>query len=50
VTAGGVFGTLDAADAAQVGEYERHFYLAYARLADSKLVRLIWDWDDPASR
>ena len=30
--------TLDAADAAQVREYERHFYLAYARLADNKLV------------
>jgi hypothetical protein len=45
-----VFGTLDAADAAQVREYERHFYLAYARLADNKLVRLIWDWDDPGRR
>ena len=46
----GAFGTLDAADAAQVREYERHFYLAYARLADNKLVRLIWDWDDPGQR
>jgi hypothetical protein len=44
------FSTLDAADAAQVREYERHFYLAYARLADNKLVRLIWDWDDPGQR
>jgi hypothetical protein len=51
VTADGSgFGTLDAADAAQVREYERHFYLAYARLADNKLVRLIWDWDDPGQR
>ena len=46
----GAFGTLNAADAAQVREYERHFYLAYARLADNKLVRLIWDWDDPGQR
>ena len=49
-SAGGVFGTLDAADAAQVREYERHFYQAYARLGDNKLVRLIWDWDDPGRR
>ena len=31
-------------------EYERHFYQAYARLTDNKLVRLIWDWDDLALR
>jgi hypothetical protein len=48
--AGGGFGTLDAANAAQVREYERHFYLAYSRLADNKLVRLIWDWDDQGQR
>ena len=50
MTACGAFGTLDAANAAQVREYERHFYLAYAQLADNKLVRLIWDWDDPGKR
>jgi hypothetical protein len=43
-------GTLDASDAAQVAEYERHFYQAYAALTDNKLVRLIWDWDDPGQR
>ena len=41
-----IFGRLDSADAAQVAEYERHFYRAYAGLADNKLVRTIWDWDD----
>lgn len=45
-----VYGTVDAADDEQVREYERHFYQAYARLADNKLVRLIWDWDDTRQR
>lgn len=45
-----VYGTVDAADDEQVREYERHFYQAYARLADNKLVRLIWDWDDARQR
>jgi len=44
----GTFGTLDASDPAQVAEYERHFYQAYAALTDNTLVRLIWDWDDAA--
>jgi hypothetical protein len=46
----GTFGTLDASDPAQVAEYERHFYRAYATLTDNTLVRLIWDWDDAAKR
>jgi hypothetical protein len=45
-----VYGRVDAADDEQVYEYERHFYQAYARLADNKLVRLIWDWDDARQR
>jgi hypothetical protein len=44
------FCTLDASDAAQVAEYERHFYQAYAALTDNTLVRLIWDWDDAGQR
>ncbi len=44
------YGTVDVADGRQVREYERHFYRAYARLADNKLVRLIWDWDDTRHR
>jgi hypothetical protein len=44
------YGTVDAADGRQVREYERHFYRAYARLADNRLVRLIWDWDDARQR
>jgi hypothetical protein len=46
----GPFGTLDASDPAQVAEYERHFYQAFAALTDNTLVRLIWDWDDAAKR
>ena len=46
----GTFGTLDASDPAQVAEYERHFYQAFAALTDNTLVRLIWDWDDAAQR
>ena len=42
----GTFGTIDPDDPAQVSEYERHFYHAYAGLTDNTLVRLIWDWDD----
>ena len=38
------YGTVDVTDDRQVREYERHFYRAYARLADNKLVRLIWEW------
>ena len=44
------YGTVDVTDDRQVREYERHFYRAYARLADNKLVRLIWDWDDARQR
>ena len=44
------YGTVDVTDGRQVREYERHFYRAYARLADNKLVRLIWDWDDERQR
>jgi hypothetical protein len=44
------YGTLDITDDWQVSEYERHFYRAYAGLAGSKLVRLIWDWDDARQR
>jgi len=44
------YGTVDDTDDRQVREYERHFYRAYARLADNKLVRLIWDWDDERQR
>lgn len=44
------YGTVDVTDDRQVREYERHFYQAYARLADNKLVRLIWDWDDERQR
>ena len=45
-----VYGTVDVTDDGQVGEYERTFYQSYARLADNKLVRLIWDWDDARQR
>jgi hypothetical protein len=45
-----VYGRVDAADDEQVHEYERHFYHAYARLADNKLVRMIWHWDDAQER
>lgn len=44
------YGTVDVTDDRQVREYERHFYRAYARLADNKLVRLIWEWDDAQHR
>jgi hypothetical protein len=44
------YGTVDVTDDRQVSEYERHFYRAYSRLADNKLVRLIWDWDDADQR
>jgi len=44
------YGTVDVTDGRQVREYERHFYRAYARLADNKLVRLIWEWDDARQR
>ena len=44
------YGTLDVTDDRQVTEYERHFYDAYAGLADNKLVRLIWEWDDTRQR
>jgi hypothetical protein len=44
------YGTVDIADAEQVREYEQRLYLAFARLADNKLVRLIWDWDDAQQR
>jgi hypothetical protein len=44
------YGTLDVTDDWQVTDYERHFYHAYARLADNKLVRLIWEWDDTRQR
>lgn len=45
-----VYGTVDVTDDGQVGEYERTFYQSYAGLADNKLVRLIWDWDDARQR
>ena len=44
------YGTLDVTDDRQVTEYERHFYDAYAGLADNKLVRLIWERDDARQR
>ena len=44
------YGTLDVSDPVQVAEYEYHFYLAYAGLAENRLVRLIWDWDDAGQR
>jgi len=44
------YGTLDVTDDRQVAEYERHFYDAYAGLADNKLMRLIWEWDDTRQR
>lgn len=44
------YGTIDITDAEQVHEYERRLYGAFARLADNKLVRLIWDWDDARQR
>jgi hypothetical protein len=44
------YGTLDVTDDRQIAEYERHFYDAYAGLADNKLVRLIWEWDDTRQR
>ena len=44
------YGTLDVTDDRQVTEYERHFYDAYAGLADNKLARLIWEWDDTRRR
>ncbi len=40
------FGTLDTGDPVEVARYEGHFYRAYARLTDNRLVRIIWDWDD----
>jgi hypothetical protein len=45
-----VYGKVDVTDDRQVGEYERTFYQSYAGLADNKLVRLIWDWDDARQR
>ena len=45
-----VYGTVDVTDDGQVGEYERTFYQSYGGLADNKLVRLIWDWDDARQR
>ena len=44
------YGTLDPDDPAQVAEYERGFYLAYASLTDNTLVRRIWEWDDVEGR
>jgi hypothetical protein len=44
------YGLLDPSDPAQVSEYERYFYLAYAKLADNRLIRLIWDFDDGQQR
>ena len=44
------YGTLDVTDDRQVIDYERHFYDAYTGLADNKLVRLIWEWDDTRQR
>ena len=44
------YGRLDPGDPAQVADYERCFYDAYARLADNRLTRLIWDFDDAAQR
>jgi hypothetical protein len=45
-----IYGKVDVTDVRQVGEYERTFYQSYAGLADNKLVRLIWDWDDARQR
>jgi len=45
-----LYGTLDPSDPAQVADYERCFYDAYARLADNTLTRLIWDFDDAGER
>ena len=44
------YGTLDPGDPAQVADYERCFYDAYARLAGNTLTRLIWDFDDAGGR
>lgn len=44
------YGTLDPGDPAQVAEYERCCYDAYARLAGNTLTRLIWDFDDASER
>ena len=44
------YGTLDPCDPAQLAEYERCFYDAYARLAGNTLTRLIWDFDHPSQR
>lgn len=46
----GRYGTLDPGDPAQVADYERSFYGAYARLAGNTLTRLIWDFDDAGQR
>lgn len=50
MTGTAVFGTIDVADAAQVADYEQHFYRAYSALTDNTLVRHIWDWDDAEYR
>lgn len=44
------YGRLDPGDPAQVADYERCFYEAYTSLADNRLTRLIWDFDDAAQR
>lgn len=48
--AAAAYGTIDITDARQIHEYEQQFYHAYAALADNKLVRLIWEWDDARHR
>lgn len=44
------YSILDSGDAAQVAEYEHHFYHAYNGLAGNNLVRQLWDWDDAGQR
>ncbi|BEL05827.1 hypothetical protein Q0Z83_040180 [Actinoplanes sichuanensis] len=41
---------LDTGDIAAVERYERHFYQAYTRLTDNRLVRRIWIFDDERQR
>lgn len=44
------YGILDMNNAAEVAEYEQHFYTGYAKLTENKLVRILWDWDDEHQR
>lgn len=41
---------LDVTDSSLVGEYERAFYLSFARVTNQRLIRDLWAWNDGAER